>query len=126
MRFLADENVSRLVIERLRADGLEVASISETRSGMPDRNVLETADIEGRILITEDRDFGELVVRQRMAVSGVILLELDKLSNQAEAERVSHIVNADRRLRGAALSARPARCGRGHQIPYGTAAYRLR
>ncbi len=93
MRFLADENVSRLVIERLRADGHEVASISETHSGVPDRNVPETADIEGRILITEDRDFGELVVRQRMAVSGVILLELDKLSNQAEAERVSHIVS---------------------------------
>ncbi len=49
MRFLADENVSRLVIERLRADGHEVASISETHSGVPDRNVPETADIEGRI-----------------------------------------------------------------------------
>ncbi len=47
MRFLADENVSRLVIERLRADGFEVASISETQSGIPDRGVLETADIEG-------------------------------------------------------------------------------
>ncbi len=92
MRFLADENVSRLVIERLRADGLEVASISETHSGIPDISVLETADVEGRILITEDRDFGELVVRQRMAVRGVILLELDRLSNLAEAGRVSHIV----------------------------------
>ena len=93
MRFLADENVSRLVIERLRADGLEVSSISETRSGAPDRNVLQTADLEGRILITEDRDFGELVIRQRMAVRGVILLELDRLSNLAEAERVSHAVS---------------------------------
>ncbi len=92
MRFLADENVSRLVIERLRADGFEVASISETRSGIPDRSVLETADAEGRILITEDRDFGELVIRQRMAVRGVMLLELDRLSNAAEAGRVSHIV----------------------------------
>jgi predicted nuclease of predicted toxin-antitoxin system len=92
MRFLADENVSRLVIERLRADGLEVSSISETHSGPPDRKVLETADFEGRILVTEDRDFGELVFRQQMAVRGVILLELDRLSNQAEAERISDII----------------------------------
>ncbi len=93
MRFLADENVSRLVIQRLRADGHEVSSISEMHPGVPDKSVLVTAEVEGRVLITEDRDFGELVVRQRMAVRGVLLLELDKLSNIAEAERVSHIVS---------------------------------
>ena len=60
MRFLADENVSRLVIERLRADGFEVISIGESRSGATDKDVLAAADAEGCILITEDRDFGEL------------------------------------------------------------------
>ena len=57
MRFLADENVSRLVIERLRAGGFDVMSIGETKSGIPDKDVLGAADAEGRILITEDRDF---------------------------------------------------------------------
>jgi predicted nuclease of predicted toxin-antitoxin system len=85
MRFLADENVSRLVIERLRADGFEVISMSETRSGAPDKDVLEVANAESRILITEDRDFGELIIRQRLGVRGMILLELDRLSNAAEA-----------------------------------------
>jgi predicted nuclease of predicted toxin-antitoxin system len=93
MRFLADENVSRLVIERLRADGHEVAWVTEMQSGALDKAVLKAADAEGRLLITEDRDFGELVVRQRMAVSGVVLLELDRLTNRAEAERVSHVIN---------------------------------
>jgi predicted nuclease of predicted toxin-antitoxin system len=37
-------------------------SIDETRSGAPDKAVLETANVEGCILITEDRDFGELVI----------------------------------------------------------------
>jgi predicted nuclease of predicted toxin-antitoxin system len=55
--------------------------------------VLEKADAEGLVLITGDRDFGELVFRQRMAVRGVILLELDRLSNAAEAERAAHIVS---------------------------------
>ena len=93
MRFLADENVSRLVIEALRFDGHDVASIAEMQSGAPDKTVLKTADADGRILITEDRDFGELVVRQRMTVGGVLLLELDRLTNQAEADRVSHVVS---------------------------------
>ena len=70
-RFLADENVSRLVVERLGAAGFDVTSISATGSGASDNEVLATAIDEGRILITEDRDFGELVVRQRVGVRGV-------------------------------------------------------
>lgn len=93
MRFLADENVSHRVIARLRADGFEVVSIDETRSGASDKVVLETANVEGCILITEDRDFGELVIRQRLGVRGLILLELDRLSNAAEADAVAAFVS---------------------------------
>jgi len=93
MRFLTDENVSRRVIERLRGRGFDVVSIGETRSGATDRDVLETANAEGCILVTEDRDFGELVIRQRLGVSGMILLELDRLSNAAEADVVVEVVS---------------------------------
>ena len=93
MRFLADENVSRLVIEQLRAGGFDVISIGDTRSGAPDENVLEAADAEGCILITEDRDFGELVIRQHLGVRGMILLELDRLSNATEADVVAEVVS---------------------------------
>src|SRR3954453_16909310 len=110
MRFLADENVSRLVIERLRAGGFDVTSISETSSGAPDKLVLEAPDVEGCVLITEDRDFGELVIRQRLAIRGVILLELDRLSNAAEADAVADVVSthADRLL-GNLLVVEPGR-----------------
>ncbi len=94
IRFLADENVSRLVVERLRAAGWDVLSIGGALGGASDGEVLETARREGRILITEDRDFGELVVRQRLGAAGVILLELDRLSNLVEAEHVGKIVAA--------------------------------
>jgi predicted nuclease of predicted toxin-antitoxin system len=93
MRFLADENVSRLVIERLRARGFDVISIGVTRSGAPDEDVLEAADAEGCILITEDRDFSELIIRQRLRVRGMILLELDRLSNAAEADVVVEVAS---------------------------------
>lgn len=110
MRFLADENVSRLVVEQLRAAGFDVMSIGATRSGASDNDVLETADSEGRILITEDRDFGELVVRQRLGVRGMILLELDRLSNAAEAALVAEIVSAHAgKLSGNLLVIEPAR-----------------
>jgi predicted nuclease of predicted toxin-antitoxin system len=93
MRFLADENVSRRVVERLRADGYDVMSIGEAISGASDRQILDAARAEGRILITEDRDFGELVIRQRLEVQGVILLELDRLSNAEEAASVAEVVS---------------------------------
>jgi predicted nuclease of predicted toxin-antitoxin system len=110
MRFLADENVSRLVIERLRARGFEVISVGETRSGAPDRDILRAADAEGCILITEDRDFGELVIRQRVTVSGVILLELDRLSNDAEANAVVEVVlSHPEKLAGNLLVIEPGR-----------------
>ena len=62
MRFLADENVSRLVAERLQAANFDVMAIGATNPGASDNDVLATASRQGRILITEDRDFGELVV----------------------------------------------------------------
>src|SRR2546421_3399703 len=85
MRFLADENVSRLVIERLRGEGHDVISVAETKPGAPDDDILKAADAERRILITEDRDFGEMVIRQRLGLCGVIPLEADRLA-KAQAQ----------------------------------------
>jgi predicted nuclease of predicted toxin-antitoxin system len=100
MRFLADENVSRVTIQRLRAIGFDVTSISETEPGASDGDVLRAADVQDRILITEDRDFGELVIRQRQEVRGVVLLELDRVSNATEADVVAEVltVHADKLL----------------------------
>jgi predicted nuclease of predicted toxin-antitoxin system len=110
MRFLADENVSRLVIERLRAAGFDVASVRETRSGASDKEVLDAANSEDCILVTEDRDLGELVVRQRLGVRGIILLELDRLSNAAEAELVAETVRIHAsKLTGNLVVIEPAR-----------------
>lgn len=85
---LADENVSLRVVERLRAAGVNGMAIGLTNPGALDRNVLATARRDGRILIMEDRDFGELIVRQRLAVQGIVLLEMNRLSDIAEVDRV--------------------------------------
>jgi hypothetical protein len=82
-----------MVIERLRSSGHDVVAIGETKPGVPDEDVLDTADAEGRIPITEDRDFGEMIIRQRLGVRGLILLELDRLSNAMEAAAVAEAIS---------------------------------
>lgn len=110
MRFLADENVSGLVIARLRGEGHDVMSIAETRPGTADDEILNAGEADARILITEDRDFGEMVIRQRLGVRGVILLELDRLTNATEAETVADVVSAHReRLVGNLVVVEPGR-----------------
>lgn len=110
MRFLADENVSRFVVERLQTAGFDVTAIGPTNSGASDVDVLAVARREGRVLITEDRDFGELIVRQQLEIEGVILLELDRLSNLAEADRVTAVVSTNiDRLSGGLLVIEPGR-----------------
>ena len=110
MRFLADENVSRVVVSRLREAGLHVMEIPDEQRGSRDEIVLDIALSGNCILITEDRDFGELVIRRRLPVSGVLLLELDRLSNVAEADRVLQVVTSlSDKLRGSLVVVEPSR-----------------
>lgn len=75
MRLLADENIPLPTVDALRAAGCDVASIAREASGAPDPHVLERARLERRLLVTFDRDFGELVfARGSSGGSGVILL----------------------------------------------------
>ena len=76
MLFLADENLHAGLVRWLRSRGHDVSYAAETRAGEPDEIVLRRARAEGRILITDDKDFGELVVRKGLGASGVLLLRL--------------------------------------------------
>ena len=63
MRLLADENVPLPSIHLLRAAGVDVAAVTLDAAGASDRDVLQRAEREDRILVTFDRDFGEIVFR---------------------------------------------------------------
>ena len=63
MRLLADENFPMPSVRFLRRAGYDVASILEEASGAEDPDVLARAATEGRILLTLDRGFGELIFR---------------------------------------------------------------
>jgi predicted nuclease of predicted toxin-antitoxin system len=49
---------------------------AEIMSGFPDEVLLDTARCEGRILVTDDKDFGELVFHRRLAIEGIVLIRL--------------------------------------------------
>jgi predicted nuclease of predicted toxin-antitoxin system len=71
---LADEGVDRQIIDRLRADGNAVHAITEMNPGANDEWVLQTANTNTALLITADKDFGELVYRLGRATEGIFLL----------------------------------------------------
>jgi predicted nuclease of predicted toxin-antitoxin system len=61
MRFLADESCDGAVVRAMREAGHDVTSVRDTMRGASDRSVLDAALSERRLLLTEDKDFGELV-----------------------------------------------------------------
>jgi len=74
MRFLVDECVDYGVVAWLRNHGHDVVSIVEGFSGITDDEVLHKAFSENRILVTMDKDFGDLVFRGNQNHNGIILL----------------------------------------------------
>ena len=85
MRFLLDESAEFRIALFLRDAGHDVTAIAhEYPQSLPDRDVLAIANAEQRILITNDRDFGELIFRERLPHTGVIYfrLPLDTTADQ--------------------------------------------
>jgi predicted nuclease of predicted toxin-antitoxin system len=60
MRLLADENISGSVVQALRDRGHDVLAVNESMRGAEDTAILSQAQAESRLVITQDKDFGEL------------------------------------------------------------------
>jgi predicted nuclease of predicted toxin-antitoxin system len=102
MRFLADEGVDCSIVTALREDGHDVRWTAEELEGSKDDVVLETAASDERILITEDKDFGELVYRRRLGHRGVVLVRVQGIPNTRKGEIVARAVREhERHLPGA-------------------------
>jgi predicted nuclease of predicted toxin-antitoxin system len=94
VNLLADEGVDAAIVARLRRDGHDVTYVAELAPGITDDAVLDLANAQARILITADKDFGELVHRLGRLSQGVLLVRLAGLASQARAEIVSQAVAA--------------------------------
>lgn len=74
LKFLADESLEYSIVLWLRELGYDVISIAEDFDSVEDKKVLEKASREERIIITNDKDFGDLVFLNKLPHKGVILL----------------------------------------------------
>jgi predicted nuclease of predicted toxin-antitoxin system len=74
LRFLADESCDFGVVKALRAEGYDVLALTEITSRSVDTEVIAQAYQEKRILLTEDKDFGQLVFASQADTAGVILI----------------------------------------------------
>lgn len=102
MRLLADECCDTDLVNALRADDYDVSYVMETLRGASDTEVLRTAFDENRIVLTEDKDFGELIYRLRRPVHGIVLLRFAMDERALKVPRLRRLLAREgHRLEGA-------------------------
>ena len=110
MRFLADESCDFGVVLALRAAGHDVVAIAEVSPREEDDSVMERALQEERIVVTEDKDFGQLVYSNRQATGGVLFLRFPAKARAGIAKTVVDIVRRrGERLKGQFTVVQPGR-----------------
>jgi predicted nuclease of predicted toxin-antitoxin system len=88
VRWLIDECVDADLVALLQKSGHEVVYMSDVEPRAPDTEVMNRADREDRLLLTEDKDFGDLVFRQARPVPGIVLLRIDSARRLRKGPRL--------------------------------------
>ena len=88
-RIIADESVDFNIVKLLRNNGYSVHAIAESNAAISDEDVLEIAVKNKSLLLTEDKDFGELVYRFKMKHYGILLIRLTNYTSAEKAELVA-------------------------------------
>lgn len=110
MRFLADESCDFAVVHALRRAGYDVSSVAESAQGADDLRVIELARSEQRVLLTEDKDFGQLVFAAAHRTSGVIPIRWPaNARGNLSAAMVASVADLKDRLVGAFVVLEPGR-----------------
>jgi predicted nuclease of predicted toxin-antitoxin system len=108
LRFLADESCDFAVVRALRDHGHDVAAVADGSMGADDEAVLGAALRANRILLTEDKDFGQLYYAGAHPAGGVILLRFPAVARRALADAVVELVDREgARLAGCFVVVQP-------------------
>jgi predicted nuclease of predicted toxin-antitoxin system len=93
IKLIADENIPLETVDLLKNNGVDIISISNTLRGLKDRDVLQVANAENRLLITFDHDFAQLVFKEKRQTRGIILLMFTPKSPQHIAKRILQVLS---------------------------------
>lgn len=108
MNLVADEGVDAQMVTMLRELGHDVYYIAKELTGINDEAILQKSNAENRILITQDKDFGELVYRLKMVHSGIILIRLMGLKASIKTEILKKVIlNHEDNLLGSLVVVQP-------------------
>ena len=95
MNLPADENIPASLVRVLRQDGHDIVEIRTVSPGLPDQGVMQSAHRDNRIILTFDKDFGELAIRDRITPGpGIILLRIPKKNPGWIAEYVRDVIRS--------------------------------
>lgn len=86
LKFVLDVGVGNKTRDYLNSRELDVISILDQDPAMPDSDILSIAEKEGRIVVTMDKDFGELVYRSGRKHKGVLLLRMEDATGDEKAK----------------------------------------
>jgi predicted nuclease of predicted toxin-antitoxin system len=90
LRIVADESIEARIVAKLREEGHEVIYVAELRPGITDQEVLQVAETEGNLLLTADKDFGDLTYLQQESI-GIVLVRLHALSSELKAQIIAAV-----------------------------------
>ena len=88
-RYLADEGVDFRIVRALREAGYSIVSVREESPSIPDTQVLARALELDAVLLTEDKDFGDMVFLQKKSAPGILLIRLAGLPGSRKVELVT-------------------------------------
>jgi predicted nuclease of predicted toxin-antitoxin system len=94
VKFLADECCDHGLVGALRQSGYDVLYVSDSKRGVSDDDVLSLAFEEQRIILTEDKDFGELVYRLKKPAHGIILIRIAVKNRSLKWPRIKKLLDA--------------------------------
>ena len=93
LSLLADENIDQRLVSSLRLAGIFVYSVAESSPGITDEEVMTLSENLSAMILTDDKDFGEIVFRKQRSCRGIVLLRLTGVDYSRKADHVIKVID---------------------------------
>jgi len=93
LSLLADENIDQRLVSSLRLAGIFVYSVAESSPGISDEEVMRLSENLSAMILTDDKDFGEIVFRKQRSCRGIVLLRLTGVDYSRKADHVIQVID---------------------------------
>lgn len=100
MKFLIDENIGRKVVQFLNQLGYPTNHIQDIQIGFEDFQILDLAVLKNSVIITFDKDFGELVFKESKSHKGVVLLRLEDQTSTNTIRSLREVLKQPDKIEG--------------------------